>query len=172
MHKYKQNNFKIICFLIIFITLFSFCIIGLQNPQKYTYFLVPSSKLVAILSIIGIIILPYISTHFIIWLFQKKNGLELNKEGIYNRTYYLKIKFIPWKEIKNISVSDKNTEKRIKILVKEPLKYLEGSDFLTKLFMKIQIKSSGTPIYINSFFLKVSKKELFEILIKKWEKHK
>ncbi|QTV04771.1 STM3941 family protein [Faecalibacter bovis] len=170
--RYKQNNFKLSLFFIIFIILFSCCAVAIQNPDKYITVLTPSTIIVILVSISGLIVSPYLCYFLLKWIVQSKYGLRISEEGIYNNSYFLKNQFIPWKEIIDISNQNKPDEKRIKILVKKPLNYLEGSDVLTKFFMKMQIKSSGTPIYINPYFLKASKEELFETLIKEWEKRK
>lgn len=169
---YKQNNFKIIIFLLLFLALLLCCLVALQNPGRYTTPLIPSKIIIIILSLLGLIVFPYISYFFIKWLFQKQKGVEINDNGIYNGLYFLKINFIPWEEIVDISNPKKNGEKRIKILVKRPFEFLEGSDFLTQTFMQIQIRISKTPIYINPYFLKTPDKEIYKELIGKWEEYK
>jgi hypothetical protein len=166
---YKKNYTKIILFLIIFIVLFCVCLVAIQNPSKYVYFLLPSPSLVIVLCLLGLITLPYISYHFIGWIFKARYGLEINEKGINNYLYFLKVNFIKWDEIVDVSLSNESNEKRIKIIVKDFDKYLKESDFLTRFFMNHQVKNGEAVIYINPYFLKAEKKELFATILKEWK---
>lgn len=168
---YKKNYIKIVLFLTLFIVLFYFSLIAIQNPSNYVYFLLPSPIFVFILSLIGIFLFPYICYHFIGWLFKEKYGLVINQKGISNSLYYLKVNFIEWEDIVNISMSQKSNEKRIKILVKDNDKYLIGSDFFIRFLMKFEIKNNNTVIFINPFFLKVDRQDLYISILKEWKKY-
>lgn len=153
----------------IFVFLFCCCLVAIQNPSKYVYFLLPSPSLVIVLSLLGLITLPYISYHFIGWIFKERYGLEINEKGINNPLYFLKVNFIKWDDIIDVSLSNESNEKRIKIIVKDFDKYLKGSDFLTRFFMNHQLKNGDAVIYINPFFLKADKKELYATILKEWK---
>jgi hypothetical protein len=166
---YKKNYTKISLFLTIFIVLFSCCLVAIQNPSKYVYFLLPSPSLVIVLSLLGLLTLPYISYHFIGWILKERYGLEINEKGINNPLYFLKVNFIKWDDIVDVSLSNESNEKRIKIIVKDFDKYLKGSDFLTRFFMNHQLKKGDAVIYINPYFLKADKKELYATILKEWK---
>jgi hypothetical protein len=167
---FKKNYLKIVLFLVIFFLLFFFCLIAIQNPSKYVYFLLPSPIFVFILSLIGIIFFPYISYHLIGWLLKSKYGLVTNEKGISNPLYFLKVNFIEWEDIVSISMSQNSNEKRIKIIVKDYDKYLKGSDFLTQFLMKFESKNN-TVVFINPYFLKVNREELYKTILNEWGKY-
>lgn len=168
---YKKNITKIILFLVIFLVLFCCCLVAILNPSKYVYFLLPSPRLVVILSLLGLLILPYITYHFIGWIFKGKYGLEINEYGINNSLSFLKLKFIQWEDIVGVSLSNESNEKRIKITVKNFSKYIKGSDFLTHFFMNHQVKKEVAVVYINPYFLKADKEELYARILKEWKKY-
>ncbi|KRN88351.1 STM3941 family protein [Ligilactobacillus ceti] len=129
----------------------------------YLFFVI--SKIVGIG---GLVFFGYIYLHLLRSFFAENLGLFITEEGIYDNTSTLSIGFIKWNDIMSIQkvrviLTD---QKFISIAVKNPLEYISTEkNFIAKWFMKINMKFYGTPVIINSNFLKIDLEGL-EYLLK------
>lgn len=172
MMRIEKRTFKMLFILIIIIILLGCCIIGLQNPEKYTFVLLPSKYLVLALSGIGIVVIPYVCNFLIRLIFSKTAFFEINKKGIYNGLGFTKKKQIEWECIKEIDIINYQGISRIRIKVFDNEPFIENTDFIKKIILKQTINELSTPILIDNVYLKCSFEELSKMVLSSWEKYK
>jgi len=170
--KIEKRNFKVVSILMLIVILFVWCVITVQNPEKYTFVLLPSKYLVLILSIIGMMAMIYLFIFFIKLIFNKKAFFEINEKGIYNGLGFTKEKQIEWNNIKKVDIINYKGIPRIRINLYNDHPFIENTDFITKFILKQTIKDLGTPIIIDNVYLKCSFDELSKIILESWEKYK
>ncbi|PIF47275.1 hypothetical protein CLU96_4325 [Chryseobacterium sp. 52] len=170
--KINKKSFKIVSILVLVAILFVCCVVAIQNPEKYTFALLPSKYLVATLSILGIITIIYLSK-FLIRLISTKNAFfEINEKGIYNGLGFTKEKQIEWNNIEEIDIINYKGIQRIRVKLYNNRPFIENTDFITKFILKQTINDLGTPIIIDNTYLKCSFEDLSGIIFEYWEKYK
>ncbi|MGC5742977.1 STM3941 family protein [Chryseobacterium sp. NFX27] len=170
--KIEKNVFKIVTILMLIVALFVWCVITVQNPEKYTFVLLPSKYLVLILSSIGMIAMIYLFNFFIRLIFNKKAFFEINKKGIYNGLGFTKEKKIEWNNIEKVDVINYKGIPRIRVNLYNYRPFIENTDFVTKFILKQTVKDLGTPVIIDNVYLKCSFDELSKRILDSWEKYK
>jgi hypothetical protein len=168
----EKKTFKIITILIIVIILLLCCIIAIQNPEKYTFVLLPSKYLVIILSTLGIIAILYLCNFLIRLIFNKNAFFEINEIGIYNGLGFTKKKQIDWKFIKEIDTVNYQGILRIRVKVYDNKPFIENTDFITQFILKRTIKELGTPVLLDNVYLKCSFDDLNKLIFDSWDKYK
>jgi hypothetical protein len=168
----EKKTFKIANILILIIILFVCCVIVVQNPSKYTFALLPSKYLVSILSILGIVTIPYLSNYLIKLIFSKKAFFEINEKGIYNGLSFIKQKQINWENVKSIDVINYQGILRVRIKLNNYDSFIDDADFIAKLILKQTIRELETPILIDNVYLKCSFEMLSKIIFDYYKKYK
>lgn len=111
-------------------------------------------------------------------LFDKKPGLVLNEQGIYDNTSAFKFGLIPWSDISAIyessmQASIASKQHFVTIGLTDPDKYiLRESNFLKKRLLQINARSYGSPIHISTNGLKTNHQELLQLIASFFEKYK
>jgi hypothetical protein len=157
--------------LVILIGAFFCGIIAIQNPSKYVSVLAPSEYIVFLLSLLGILFIPYLSVFFIKWIFSKNAFLEIDEKGVYYGLSYSKEKQIYWEEIVDIVDPENRKSKKIGIIVKNPNRFIKG-DIITKFFLEIEQNNYKTAIHINTYFLSGNFNDIKQSIILYWESYK
>ncbi|QIY90534.1 hypothetical protein [Chryseobacterium gallinarum] len=168
----EKNSFKIVAILLFLTILFVCCIIAVQNPEKYTFVLLPSKYLVFTLSILGIIAIIYLYNFLLKIIFTKKAFFEVNEKGIYNGLGFTKEKLIIWNNIKEIDIINYKGILRVRIKLFNDKPFIENTDFATKFILRQTINDLKTPIIIDSVYLKSSFEVLSKAIFKYWEEYK
>ncbi len=98
-------------------------------------------------------------------LFIKKTpGLVVDAEGIIVDTNGFSTEVIPWSKIESIREYSLTGNKFVSIHTSDPFGYLKNLGFITKITLKSQEKSCGTPISFSAAGLQVTHDELVLLL--------
>lgn len=170
--KIEKKTFKIAMILMIIVFAFFCCIIAVQNPERYIFILLPSKYLVLILSILGILVMPYLFVYFYKLLLSKSSYFAINENGIYNGLSFLKEKNVLWKDVVAIDTVKYQGILRIRIKIKDYNIYLNKLNFFSKYIAEETIKEMGTPILIDNIYLKSDFIDLSNMIFKYWEEYK
>lgn len=170
--KINKKTFKIVSILVLTAILFVCCVVAIQNPENYTFVLLPSKYLVLILSILGIVTIVYLSNFLIRLIFTKKAFFEINEKGIYNGLGFTKEKQIEWSNIEEVDIINYKGIQRIRVKLYNYRPYIENTDFITRFILKQTVNDLGTPIIIDNVYLKCSFEDLGKIIFEYWEKYK
>ncbi|MGH8621128.1 MAG: STM3941 family protein [Burkholderiales bacterium] len=93
-------------------------------------------------------------------LFDGSPGLVLDREGIIDNSSAIAAGRVAWREIRDIRVMSVSGQRLLAVIVNDPEKYLGRGDILGRLFVKMNYKLYGTPIFISSHSLKVTFEDL------------
>lgn len=111
-------------------------------------------------------------------LFDKKPGLVLSEQGIYDNAGAFKFGLIPWSDISEIherSVEVSLTSKQYFVTIKlvDPDKYISReTNVLKRKLLVANSKSHGSPVNISTNGLKTNHKELLKLVNAYFEKYK
>lgn len=95
-------------------------------------------------------------------------GLILDEEGLTDHSSGLPAGFIPWNDIRKISVTTTGNQRFLVIHVKKPEKYLDREpNLLKRTAMRMNYKLSGSPIHIQVSFLDMDLYTLQELIASK-----
>lgn len=155
---------------------FIFVVIGfllLINPSD---FISPISKNIPVIEIIGclgIIIFGFASVLLLKKLIDKKSGLILSEQGIYDNASSSGVGLIEWEDIESIVVIDKESERGIVIKVTDHEKYIARiKNKLVKINMRASIKWYESPIIITAANLEIDDDELQKLITQYYQKFK
>lgn len=111
-------------------------------------------------------------------LFDKKPGLIINEDGIYDNTSAFKFGFIPWSDISmiydhEIKISALSKQRFITIGLNHPEKYIsrEARTMKRKL-LEANAKNFGSPVHLSTNGLKINHKELFQLIQSYFQQNK
>lgn len=111
-------------------------------------------------------------------MFDKKPGLILNEQGIFDNTSAFKFGFIPWSDIsevyeRSIQASFASKQYFVTIGLVNPEKYISRETSVLKRKLLIaNSKSYGSPIHISTNGLKANHKDLLKLMTEYFEKYK
>ncbi|WP_342333115.1 STM3941 family protein [Pedobacter sp. FW305-3-2-15-E-R2A2] len=98
-------------------------------------------------------------------ILDRKPGLLVNDEGIFDNSGGISIGFIPWVDIVKIQKLSIGKQTFINVEVKNPLSYIDRQEnILKRCWMKIHYKLYGSVIGITTNRLKCSQNELLRLL--------
>jgi len=109
-------------------------------------------------------------------LFDKKPGLVLNEQGIYDNTSAFKFGLIPWSDIseiyeRSIQASIASKQYFVTIGLVNPEKYISREpNVLKRKLLIANSKSYGSPIHISTNGLKTNHKDLLKLVMEYHEK--
>ena len=125
------------------------------------------------IKIIGYVFVILLGSELILLLkkiFSDNIGLEINNEGIIDNSTVPSIGLVEWNDIRNIDVIEINRQKFIMVYVKNTQNYIDKEkNKLKKKTMQMNTNMYGTPIQIVSNALKISHKELYNLLVDKFQ---
>jgi hypothetical protein len=119
---------------------------------------------VKLIAVINIMICILFGSLCFAKLFDKKPGLVIDNHGITNNSTATGIEIIKWNDITDLSVEEVKRTKFILVYVKNPLEYINQSNFFKRFWMKQNYCFYGTPISIASTTLKCKISDLEKIL--------
>jgi hypothetical protein len=121
----------------------------------------------------SVLFFGFCAVFFSIKLFDKKQGLIINQKGIIDNSSGLSVGLVLWSDIQKIEIITVNNQKFIMFILKKPQDYLNKiTNQLKRKGMEINLKLYGAPISISANFLQTNAKDLYELLIEKWEEFK
>lgn len=97
-------------------------------------------------------------------LFDGAPGLVLDREGIIDNSSGVAAGRVAWREIRDIRVMSVSGQRFLAFVVNDPEKYLGKGNIVSRLFVKLNYKMYGTPIFISSHSLKVKFEDLEKLI--------
>lgn len=95
--------------------------------------------------------------------FDKKPGLILNSQGIFDNGSGVSAGFIPWSEIAGFGIWQFQKQKLLVVLLKDPERYIEVGHAFRRTLNRANYKLCGSPIAISSNALKINFDDLLKI---------
>ena len=111
-------------------------------------------------------------------LFDKKPGLILSAEGIYENTTAFKFGLIPWTDIsdiyeRSVQASIASKQHFVTVGLLNPDKYISSAtNLLKRKLLAANAKSYGSPIHISANGLKIKHKDLLKLAKEYFDKYK
>lgn len=105
-------------------------------------------------------------------LFSNKQGVQIFEKGFIDNSNVFNIGIISWNDVTKITTQEVMSNKFVLVHVKNPEYYMNKVSGIKKNLLKGNFKTYGTPISVVHTSLKVSHKELYELLYTNWEKYK
>ncbi|MBX3255402.1 MAG: hypothetical protein KF862_14770 [Chitinophagaceae bacterium] len=111
-------------------------------------------------------------------LFDKKPGLILNEQGIYDNTSAFKFGLIPWSDIsqvyeKTVQASIASKQRFVTIGLINPDKYISReTNLLKKKLLQANAKNYGSPIHISTNGLTTNHNDLLNLINSYFEKYR
>ena len=111
-------------------------------------------------------------------LFDKKPGLILSAEGVYENTTAFKFGLIPWTDIsgiyeRSVQASIASKQHFVTVALFNSDKYISRtSNFLKRKLLEANTKSYGSPIHISANGLKINHKDLLKLAKEYFDKYK
>lgn len=93
-------------------------------------------------------------------LFDGSPGLILDREGILDNSSGIAAGRVAWREIRDIQVVSIHSQRLLALSVSDPQKYLGRGNWLSRLFVRMNFRRYGTPVFISAHGLKVTFKDL------------
>jgi hypothetical protein len=119
---------------------------------------------VIVIGYVGLIFFGVAGLYIFYKLFDKKPGLIIDKEGIYDNSSAAAGHFIKWDRIKGLRVKQVMSTKFILIDIENPEEFMDGVNGIKKKLMWSTYKMYGTPTSISSSTLSCDFDELFQII--------
>jgi hypothetical protein len=79
--------------------------------------------------------------------------------------------FVNWEEIKDYSVVKTKSKAFMLLFVDDPQHFLDGANWLTKWWMRLNMLRSKTPIRISTAYLQCGLEELKEAILEGMKRH-
>jgi hypothetical protein len=121
---------------------------GMQNSNDRI--VVPSSKTLAA-GFFGLCAL-----YGFIKLFDRAPGLVFDHEGIIDNSSGAVAGRVSWSEIRDIKAMTISGQRFLAFMVRDPERYLGKGNIVSRVFVKLNYKRYGTPIFIASHSLKTN----------------
>ena len=127
-------------------------------------FLKLDPAIVIVIGYVGLIFFGLAGLYILYKLFDKKPGLIIDNEGIYDNSSAAAGHLIKWERITGLRVEQVMSTKFILIDIKNPEEFMDGVNGLKKKLMWSTYKMYGTPTSISSSTLSCDFDELFQII--------
>ena len=145
----------------------------LTNPPKSNHWLFGNPTLILIAGIASVIFFGLVAVIIFRKFSDKKPGLIINRQGIFDNSSGVSAGLIPWTDIQEIKISQVMSQKFLMFIVRNPEYYLEKvTNPLKKNAMKMNYKTYGSPISISSNALQTNFDDLHKLLIDKMNEYK
>lgn len=113
-----------------------------------------------IVSLISIVVFVRV----LIRAFDKTPAFLLNKDGIVDNASLAKAGLIPWDQILSGEVKDYAGTSQFILKIKDPGKYINDLKYINKKMAAQMIQDEGSPIIVNTRFIKYSAEKLVEVV--------
>jgi hypothetical protein len=178
IHKVEIPSSKIKLILMLIGT--SVFIIGgyylFEYPERFISYRFRS---VEFIQTVGLLLLVFFSTAWVyipIKLFDKKPGLILDENGIYDNSSAVSVGLILWNDIDSIklvyAIEKRKSSRFLLINVHNPEEYIDRSNGFKKVLLNLNTKLYGTPLTIGLAGLKYNRERLGKLIILNYELYK
>ncbi|MFD1123029.1 STM3941 family protein [Methylophilus flavus] len=131
--------------------MFSLDAVQIQSQRRFN-----SPEFIHGLGLVAIILFGLGMVVAIIKFFDKKPGLVLNSQGIYDNGSGVSAGFIPRSEITGFGIWEFQKQKLLIVLLEDPEKYIEAGNVFRRALNRANYKLCGSPIAITSNALKIN----------------
>lgn len=162
--------------LLIFIGALMFVVFGiwfLNAPEKFAHSIYRprSSEFIQIIGMVAIAFFGICGIFAFKKLFDKKDGIIINKDGITDHSSGTSIGLIKWNDIIDIGIAQVHAQKFIIIKVSNPEHYIDlKKNRIGKMAMRANYDKFGSPISISANSLKTNFSDLKSLIEKHYEK--
>jgi len=108
----------------------------------------------------SIIFFGMIAVYGLLKIFDRKPGLLISQEGIFNNSDAISGFIIRWSDITELSITKSKNTRFLLIFVSNPDEYIEKMNPFKKYWMRASNKMYGTPLSISSSSLQCNLEEL------------
>lgn len=139
----------------------------LYNPETFadSIYRPRSSEFIQIVGIIAVVFFGICGIFAFKKLFDKKDGLIINKSGITDNSSGTSVGLIKWNDIVGIEIAKVHSQKFIMIEVSNPEYYISlKKSSIGKMTMKANYNQFGTPLSISANSLRINFAELRTII--------
>lgn len=139
----------------------------LYNPETFadSIYRPRSSEFIQIVGIIAVVFFGICGIFAFKKLFDKKDGLIINKSGITDNSSGTSVGLIKWNDIVGIEIAKVHSQKFIMIEVSNPEYYISlKKSSIGKMAMKANYNQFGTPLSISANSLRINFAELRTII--------
>lgn len=143
-----------------------------KNPEEFISLRYRNPDVIRIVGIVAVCFFGLVGVYIVPKLFDKKPGLILDHNGLTDNSSAMSVGLILWKDIISIRTIKVQSTKFLIIKVKNPKKYLSGSNKFKSFLLKANMKMYGTPVSISSNGLKYNFNKLEELVKMEFEKYK
>lgn len=147
---------------IVFVVLGIFLIL---KPESFISPFVRTILLIQITGIVTVLFFGILGIYGFSKLFDRKIGLEIDLDGIYDNSNAASIGLIKWDDIINIKTEQVYSAKFLLVYIRNPKEYISREKGFKKKLMEANYKMYGTPLSITSNTLQCNFHEL-EMIIK------
>lgn len=111
-------------------------------------------------------------------MFDKKPGLILNEQGIYDNTSVFRFGLIPWSDVsqvyeRTVQASIASKQRFVTIGLVNPDKYISReTNIIKKKLLQVNAKSYGSPVHISTNGLKTNHNELLNLINSYFKKYR
>ena len=145
----------------------------LINPPKSNHWLFGNPTVIFITGIASVIFFGLVAITIFRKFSDKKPGLTINRQGIFDNSSGVSAGLIPWTDIQEIKISQVMSQKFLMFIVSNPEDYLEKvTNPLKRNAMKMNYKTYGSPISISSNALQTNFDDLHKLLIDNMKEYK
>jgi hypothetical protein len=163
--------------LLIFIGCIMFVVFGiwfLNDPEKFAHsvYRPRSPEFIQIIGIVAVAFFGICGIFAFKKLFDKKDGLIINKFGITDNSSGTSVGLIKWNDIIDIGIAQVHSQKFIMVKVSNPEHYIDlKKNRIGKMAMRANYDKFGSPISISANSLKTNFENLKDIIEKQYEKN-
>ena len=100
----------------------------------------------------------------LIKLLDKTAGLFLDRQGMTDNSSGSAAGRVEWREIRDVQARTVSGQKLLAIFVLDPEKFLDRGNWVRRLFVRMNYRFYGTPIFISSHALNVNFEELERLI--------
>jgi hypothetical protein len=123
-----------------------------------------------LIAITGIVLFGAGAIYELKQLFDKKPGLVINKDGIWDNTSAISGCFILWTDIEKLEILKDKSNQYLLIHVKNPEEYIKkGSNGYKRFMLKMNNKTYGTPLSISSSSLQIKFDDLVTMINSRYQ---
>ncbi len=120
--------------------------------------------IIIVIGYVGLIFFGLAGLYILYKLFDKKPGLIIDNEGIYDNSSAAAGHLIKWDRIKGLRIKQVMSTKFILIDIENPEEFMDGVNGIKKKLMWSTYKMYGTPTSISSSTLSCDFDELFQTI--------
>lgn len=160
--------------LLIFLGSLMFVALGiwfLNDPEKLanSSYRPKSAEFIQIIGIVAVVFFGVCGLFAFKKLFDKKDGLIINQDGIIDNASGTSIGLVKWTDITGIEITQVHSQKFIMIEVSNPQYYINlQKNRIGKMAMKANYNKYGTPISISANSLKTDFTALKKLIEKQY----